>query len=341
MGERSILADREIYMRRREFITLLGGTAAWPLAALAQQPAMPVIGFLNSASPETNAHNVAAFHIGLNETGYVEGRNVAVEYRWAHNDYNRLPELAADLVRRQVSVLVAPGNLQSALAAKAATTTIPIVFQTGADPVTVGLVASLNRPGGNVTGISSMNLQLDAKRLGLLHELLPGAARFAILLNSNQPRITTDVQIREVQAAAAAISRQVEILYASTIPEIDTSFANVVQMGADAVLVPTSALFIPLRAQFAAIAARHAVPAIYWDRTFVETGGLMSYGTDAADQHRQTGIYTGRVLKGEKPADLPVQQTTKFELVINLKTAKALGLTVPPGILAIADEVIE
>jgi putative tryptophan/tyrosine transport system substrate-binding protein len=329
-------------MRRRDFITLLGGMAvARPLAARAQQPALPVVGFLNSASPETNGHNVEAFRKGLSETGYVEGRNVTVEFRWANNDYDRLPDLAADLVRRKVSVLVAPGNLQSALAAKAATTTIPIVFQTGADPVTVGLVASLNRPGGNVTGISSMNLQLDAKRLGLLHELLPGAARFAVLLNPNQPTITTDVQIREVQAAAAAISRQVEIVYASTIPEIDTAFATIAQKGADAVLLPTSALFIPLRAQITAMAARHMVPAIYWDRAFVEAGGLLSYGTDGADQFRQAGVYAGRILKGEKPADLPVQQTTKFELVINLKTAKSLGLTVPPSLLAIADEVIE
>jgi putative tryptophan/tyrosine transport system substrate-binding protein len=329
-------------MKRRQFITLLGGTAAaWPLVARAQQPAMPVVGFLDSAPPETNATNLAAFHRGLGETGYVEGRNVAVEYRSANSDNDRLPELAADLVRRRVSVLVAPGSLQSALAAKAATTTIPIVFQTGADPVTVGLVAGLNRPGGNVTGIVSMNLGLDAKRLGLMHELLPGAARFAILLNSNQPRITTDVQIREVQAAAGAIGRRVEILYAGAIPEIDAAFASVVQNGAGAVLVPTSALFIPLRAQFAAMAARHAVPAIYWDRRFVESGGLISYGADAADQFRQTGVYAGRILKGEKPADLPIQQATKLEMVINLKAAKALALTVPPNLLATADEVIE
>jgi putative ABC transport system substrate-binding protein len=329
-------------MRRREFITLLGGAGmAWPLAARAQQPTMPVIGFLDSVSPETNATNLAAFHKGLGETGYVEGRNVRVEYRSANNSNDRLPELAADLVRRRVSVLVAPGNLQSALAAKAATTTIPIVFQTGTDPVTVGLVASLNRPGGNVTGIVSMNLGLDAKRLGLMHELLPGAARFAVLLNSNQPKITTDVQIREVQAAADAIGREVEIRYASTIPEIDAAFASAAQNGTGAVLVPTSGLFIPLRAQFAAMAARHMVPAIYWDRRFVELGGLISYGANAADQFRQTGVYTGRILKGEKPADLPVQQTTKFELVINLKAAKALSLTVPPNLLAIADEVIE
>ena len=329
-------------MKRREFIVLLGGAAiVSPLAARAQQAAMPVIGFLNSASPETNAYNVAAFQKGLGETGYVEGRNVAVEYRWAHNDYDRLPELAADLVRRKVSVLVAPGNLQSALAAKTATTTIPIVFQTGADPVAVGLVASLNRPGGNVTGISSMNLELDAKRLGLLHELLPGAARFAVLLNSNQPTITTDVQIREVKAAAAAIKRQVEILYASSIPEIDTAFASVVQKGAGAVLVPTSALFMPLRAQLAAMAARHTVPAIYWDRVLVEAGGLMSYGADGSDQFRQTGVYAGRILKGAKPADLPVVQASKFELVINAQTARMLGLTVPSTLLATADEVIE
>jgi putative ABC transport system substrate-binding protein len=328
-------------MRRRDFISLLGGAAAWPIAATAQQAAMPIIGFLNSATPETNVRNVAAFLKGLGEAGYVEGRNVAIEYRWANNDYDRLPELAADLVRRRVSVLVAPGNLQSALAAEAATTTIPIVFQTGADPVNVGLVASLNRPGGNVTGIGSMNLELDAKRLGLLHELLPQAARFAILLNPNQPKVTTDVQIKEVQTAAAGLNRQIEILYASSVVEIDMAFAAIAQTRAGAVSVPTSALFIPLRAQFAAIAARHAVPTIYWDRAFVEAGGLMSYGTDGADQFRQTGIYAGRVLKGERPADMPVMRATKFELMINLKSAKALGLTVPDTLLALADEVIE
>ena len=328
-------------MRRREFITVVAGTAAgWPLAARAQQP-IPVIGFLDSASPDANTTNLAAFRKGLGETGFVEGRNVAVEYRSANNDNDRLPELAADLVRRRVSVLVAPGNLQSALAAKAATSTIPVVFQTGADPVAVGLVASLNRPGGNVTGIVSMNVGLDAKRLGLMHDLLPGATRFVVLLNSSQPRITTDVQIKEIEAAAGDIGREVGILYAGTTPEIDAAFASVAEKKAGAVLVPTSALFIPLRAQFAAIAARYMVPAIYWDRRFVESGGLISYGTDAADQFRQTGIYAGRVLRGEKPADLPVQQSSKFELVINLKTAKALGLAVPPSLLAIADEVIE
>jgi putative ABC transport system substrate-binding protein len=266
---------------------------------------------------------------------------MVVEYRSAHNDNDRLPALAADLVRRHVSVMVAPGNLQSALAAKAATSTIPIVFQTGADPVAVGLVASLNRPGGNATGIVSMNLGLDAKRLGLMHELLPEAARFAILMNSNQSRITTDVQIKEIEAAAGAIGREVAILHASTVPEIDAAFASAAEKRAGAVLVPTSALFIPFRAEFATIAARHTMPAIYWDRRFVESGGLISYGTDAADQFRQSGIYAGRILKGEKPADLPVVQATKLDLLINLKTAKALGLAVPPNLLAIADEVIE
>jgi putative ABC transport system substrate-binding protein len=327
-------------MKRRDFITLLGGAAiAWPLAARAQQPGLPVIGFLNSASPEMQAHPVEAFRKGLSETGYVEGRNVAIEYRWAHNDSDRLPELAADLVRRRVAVIVAPGSAQTALAAKAATATIPIVFQTGADPVTLGLVASLNRPGGNVTGVSSMNADLDAKRLGLLHELLPGAARFAVVLNPKSP--VTEAQIRELQTAAATISRQVEIFYASTIPEIDTAFASLVQKQAAAVLFTANVLLFALRAEVATAVARHAVPAVYWDRALVEAGGLMSYGTDSADQYLQTGIYTGRILKGEKPADLPIMRATKFELVINRQTAKALGLTVPPGLLALADEVIE
>jgi putative ABC transport system substrate-binding protein len=327
-------------MKRRDFITLLGGAAiAWPLAARAQQPGLPVIGFLNSASPEMQAHPVEAFRKGLSETGYVEGRNVAIEYRWAHNDSDRLPELAADLVRRRVAVIVAPGSAQTALAAKAATATIPIVFQTGADPVTLGLVASLNRPGGNVTGVSSMNADLDAKRLGLLHELLPGAARFAVVLNPKSP--VTEAQIRELQTAAATISRQVEIFYASTIPEIDTAFASLVQKQAAAVLFTANVLLFALRAEVATAVARHAVPAVYWDRALVEAGGLMSYGTDSADQYLQTGLYTGRILKGEKPADLPIMRATKFELVINRQTAKALGLTVPPGLLALADEVIE
>jgi putative tryptophan/tyrosine transport system substrate-binding protein len=328
-------------MRRRAFIAALGGAAAtWPLATRAQQ-ASPVVGFLDQASPEANTTNLTAFRKGLGETGFAEGHNVTIDYRSANNDSDRLPELAADLVRRRVSVLVAPGNLQSALAAKAATSTIPVVFQTGADPVAVGLVASLNRPGGNVTGIVSMNLGLDAKRLGLMHQLLPQAARFAVLLNTNQPRISTDVQVKEIEAAAATIGREIDILYAGTVGEIDAAFAGAAEKRDGAVLVPTSALFIPLGAQFAAIAARHMMPAIYWDRRFVESGGLISYGTDAADQFRQAGVYAGRVLKGEKPADLPVQQSTKFELVLNLKAAKALGLTVPASLLAIADEVIE
>jgi putative ABC transport system substrate-binding protein len=326
---------------RRDFITLLGGAAAWPLAARAQQAALRVIGFLNSASPELQVRPMAAFHEGLRKTGYVEGRNVAIEYRWAHNDSDRLPELAADLVRRGVDVIVAPGSAQTALAAKTATTTIPVVFQTGADPVTLGLVASLNRPSGNVTGVSSMNADLDTKRLGLLHELLPGAARFAVVLNPKSPTTVAEAEIREVQTAAATISRQVDIFYAGTIPEIDIAFASLAKKRDDAVLFPANVLLFALRAEVATAAARHAVPAIYWDRALVEAGGLMSYGTNAEDQYLQTGIYTGYILKGEKPADLPVMRATKFELVINRKTAKALRLTVPDTLLGRADEVIE
>jgi putative tryptophan/tyrosine transport system substrate-binding protein len=286
-------------MRRREFITLLGGAAAaWPLAARAQQRAMPVIGFLQSGSPEPNAHLVAAFRQGLGETGYVEGRNVAVEYRWAHNDNNRLPELAADLVRLRVAVIATPGSTAAASAAKSATTTIPIVFSGGGDPVQTGLVASLNRPGGNVTGVSSMSGELGAKRLGLLQELVPRAARFVMLVNPNNP--LAEAFVTDVRAAGAAIGRQIEVLTASTSRDIDTAFAM------DA-----------------------------------EAGGLISYGPSNTDLVRQAGIYTGRVLKGEKPADMPILRATKFELVINLKTAKALGLDVPPMLLARADEVIE
>jgi putative tryptophan/tyrosine transport system substrate-binding protein len=286
-------------MRRREFITLLGGAAAaWPLVARAQQRAMPVIGFLQSGSPEPNAHLVAAFRQGLGETGYVEGRNVAVEYRWAHNDNNRLPELAADLVRLRVAVIATPGSTAAASAAKSATTTIPIVFSGGGDPVQTGLVASLNRPGGNVTGVSSMSGELGAKRLGLLQELVPRAARFVMLVNPNNP--LAEAFVTDVRAAGAAIGRQIEVLTASTSRDIDTAFAM------DA-----------------------------------EAGGLISYGPSNTDLVRQAGIYTGRVLKGEKPADMPILRATKFELVINLKTAKALGLDVPPMLLARADEVIE
>jgi putative ABC transport system substrate-binding protein len=325
-------------VNRRSFITLLGGTAAaWPLAVRAQQPAMPVVGFLDSRSPDTVAHLVAAFRKGLGETGYVEGRNVVIEFRWAHNESARLPELAADLVRRRVAVIATPGSTAAAIAAKAATTTIPIIFSGGGNPVQTGLVASLNRPGGNVTGISSMNVELGAKRLGLLHELVPSAARFFVLINPKNPfaeAFVTDVR-------TAAMGRQIEVVSASTNLDIDTAFAILVQKRADALLVSPDPLFVSRRVQLATLAARHAVPAIYPFREDVEAGGLMSYGASNTDLIRQAGVYTGRVLKGEKPADLPVMQATKFEFVINLQTARALGVAVPPMLLARADEVID
>jgi putative tryptophan/tyrosine transport system substrate-binding protein len=282
---------------------------------------------------------VAAFRKGLSETGFVEGRNVAIEYRWAHDDFARLPELAADLVRRRVAVIAAPGSSPGGLAAKAATTTIPIVFSTGVDPVQAGLVASFNRPGGNVTGILSMSLELGPKRLGLLHELLPGAARFAMLIDPTSPNAESEVT--DLQAAAATIGRQIEVFYAGTNRDIDTAFASLVQKRSDALWVAPNTLFINRRVQIVTLAARHAVPAAYPDRQITEVGGLMSYGSSQADIHRQVGIYTGRILKGEKPADLPVMQPTRFEFVINLQTARTLGIEVPPTLLALADEVIE
>jgi putative tryptophan/tyrosine transport system substrate-binding protein len=326
-------------MRRREFITLLGGAAAaWPMAARAQQPAMPVIGFLRPGSPELNAHLVAAFRKGMGETGYVEGRNVAVEYRWAGND-DRLRELAADLVRLRVKVIVTPGSTTAAAAAKSATTTIPIVFSGGGDPVEIGLVASLNRPGGNVTGVSSMAGELGSKRVGLLQELVPRAARLAVLINPNNP--LAEAFVADIRAAAPAVGQQLEVLTASTSQGIDAAFATLVETRADALLVGPDALFVSLRAQLATLAARHAVPATYPFREDAEAGGLMSYGPSNTDLVRQAGIYAGRILKGEKPADMPILRATKFELTINLKTAKALGLTVPPTLIARADEVIE
>jgi putative ABC transport system substrate-binding protein len=327
-------------MRRREFIAGLGAAAAWPVAASAQQAAaMPVIGYLDTGAPEPNANNVAAFRKGLSEMRYVESRNVAIEFRWAHNEYDRLPELAADLVHRRVAVIAAMGGAGVALAAKAATTTIPIVFRTGLDPVQFGLVASLNRPGGNLTGVGSMSPALATKRLGLLHALLPGAARFAVLVDPNGP--SAETVTREVQAAAAGITQQIEVLHASTNPEINTAFENLVQKRADALLVGPNILFQNRRVQLVTLATHHRVPAIYPGREYVEAGGLMSYGESPTDQFRQAGIYTGRILKGEKPGDLPVMRPTKFELVINLQTAGLLGLTIPPNILALADEVIE
>jgi putative tryptophan/tyrosine transport system substrate-binding protein len=327
-------------MQRREFITLLGGAAAvWPLAARAQQPAMPVVGFLYPGAPEANANLVAAFRKGLSETGYVEGQNVAIEYRWADNQYDRLPAMAADLVRRQVAVIAAAASTAAAVAAKAATKTIPIVFSGGGDPVQTGLVASLNRPGGNVTGISSMNVELGAKRLGFLHELLPSATRFAVLVNPNSP--LTEPFVADVRAAAGAIGRSIEVLTASTNREIDAAFANLVQKRAEALVILPDPLFINRRVQLATLAVRHALPAIYPFREDAEAGGLMSYGSSITDLARQAGVYTGRILKGEKPADLPISRATKFEFVINLQTAKLLGLDIRPSLLAIADEVIE
>jgi ABC-type uncharacterized transport system substrate-binding protein len=325
-------------MKRREFITLLGGAAGWPIAAHAQQSAMPVIGFLGISSPADRTRLVTAFRQGVRETGYVEGQNVAIEYRWAQDQADRLPDLAADLVRRQVTVIAAH-DTPSSIVAKAATTTIPIVFVSGGDPVKLGLVAGLNRPGGNVTGVTFVIAELGAKQLGLLHELQPGAVRVGVLVDPNFPLIESFVS--DVQAAASSVRKQIEVLEAPTGRDIDTVFASLAQKPIDALLVGPSPLFNNRRVQLVTVATYHRVPAIYPWREAAEVGGLMSYGTSMTDAYRQTGVYTGQILKGAKPADLPVMQSIKFEFVINLNTAKAFGLSFPPGLLAIADEVIE
>ena len=319
-------------MQRREFIALVGGATAWPIAARAQQP-VPVVGFLNGASPQAYAPNVTGFLLGLKETGYIEGQNVAIEYRWAEGHYDRLPALAADLVHRQVAVIAA--NTSAVPAAKAATTKIPIVFLTANDPVEAGLVKSLNRPGGNVTGVSLISGALGAKQLELLREVVPAATSVAFLVNRTNPNM--ELYIRGVQEAARTLAQEIQIVNASTAAEIDAAF----QGRGGALVVAPDGFFIGMSDQLAALALRHALPTMCPFREFTAAGGLMSYGVSLPDQYRQFGIYTGKILQGASPADLPVLQPTKFELVINLKTAKALGLAIPPGVLARADEVIE
>jgi putative ABC transport system substrate-binding protein len=326
-------------MRRREFITLIGGAAAWPLAAHSQQPAMPVIGFVNAASPQSWARPLSAFLKGLGEAGFVDGQNVAIEYRWAEGRIERLPEMVADVVHRRVAVIAAT-TTAAALAAKAATATIPIVFETGGDPIQLGLVSSLSRPGGNLTGVTQLTVGLVSKALELLHELFPKTRIMALLVNPADAAIA-ETETRETLSAARTLGLELHVLNASTEQEFDAVLANVPQLRAGGLVIGTSALFTSHSSQLAALAAHHAVPAVYKGHEFAAAGGLMSYGSDITDSYRLAGVYTGRILKGDKPADLPVQQATKVELIINLKTAKALGIDVPNTLLGRADEVIE
>jgi putative tryptophan/tyrosine transport system substrate-binding protein len=327
-------------VNRRQFITLIGGAAAWPLAARAQQPTMPVIGFLSIRSASTDVQFLVSFRQALSEAGFVEGRNVAIAYRYAEGHFDRLPALAADLVRRQVALIVATGGTPASLAAKAATVTIPIVFTTGDDPVRAGLVHSLNRPGGNLTGVTTSFGEAAPKRLGLLREILPNAAIIGVLVNPNDS-IAANSETDDMRTAARSVGQRIEILQAGTERDIDTAFARLIDIGGAALLVAPNSLFVTQANQLVALSARHAIPTLYWRREFVEAGGLMSYGSSLADALRVAGTYAGRILKGAKPADLPIQQPTKFELVINLKTARALGLDMSPLLLARADEVIE
>jgi putative ABC transport system substrate-binding protein len=326
-------------MRRRDFVTLLGAATAWPFAVRAQQPAVPVIGFLGAASPDGYAPFVGGFLRGLKEAGFIDGENVAIAYRWAEGRYDRLPALAADLVAKRVSVIVATGGLPSSLAAKEATKTIPIVFTLGSDPVKFGLVGSLNRPGGNVTGVSLFAYLLDAKRVELIHELVPGAATIALLANPNNPQ--ADAQFADVEAASRTFGQQVIILKASSDIDIEQAFAALAQRRVSALLVSADPFFLSRRRQIVASVARHSIPAMYEWRQFAEADGLMSYGVDLIDAYRQAGVYVAKILNGTKPADLPVLQPTKFEFVINLKTAKKMGLELPAKLLALADDVIE
>jgi putative tryptophan/tyrosine transport system substrate-binding protein len=326
-------------MRRRQFMTLLGGAAAWPLSARAQQAAMPVIGFLGSSSAAEWGPFVTAFQRGLKETGFVEGKNFTIEYRWADGQYDRLPALAVDLVHRQVAAILAAGSPAPALAAKAATATIPIVFALGIDPVQFGLVASLNRPDGNITGVNFLVGHLAEKALGLIHELIPNVAVGAMFVNPNNPN--ADSVTRNARETARSLGLQIHILSAGTAVEIDAAFAGLVEQRIGMLLSAADPFFLGRRDQVVALAARHAVPAIYFAREFVTAGGLMSYGTSISDAYRRAGVYTGKILKGARPADLPVEQSARFEFVINLKTAKVLGVQIPDKLLALADEVIE